>query len=136
MKAIHENHRRSMTRSVIWRAWGILFLAFVTYLITGNWIQTTIITIAHHGTFVIVYYLHERFWLWLKWLRESKWKYFARVFTYEIILGNIILGLISYLVTGEVKAMTLITGIYIGNKLWMYVVYDKIWERVKWGSAE
>ena len=132
---IKETHKRSWTRSVIWRIWGIIFLALITYLYTGDWIQTTLVTVIHHATFVVVYYLHERLWLWLKWLRDSKWRSVARVFTYEIILGNVILGVITYLITGEVKTMTAITLTYILNKVWMYVVYDKIWSKIKWQTG-
>ena len=52
----------------------------------------------------------------------------AKMFTYETILGNIILGLITYLVTGDVKQMTAITLTYIGTKHIMYVLWDKAWD--------
>ena len=71
----------------------------------------------------------------MPWLRNSKWRSWARVFTYEIILGNVVLGAITYIVTGEVKTMTAITLTYILNKVWMYVVYDKMWSRIKWQTG-
>lgn len=125
-----ESHKRSLTRSVVWRVWGVLFLAFVTYMVTGNWVTTSLITVCHHGVFLLVYYLHERFWLWLKW--NSRWKPFMRVFTYEILLGNIILAIISYSFTGSLHQMSLITFIYIGNKYWMFYVSDYLWGKIKW----
>lgn len=125
-----ESHRRSMTRSVLWRVMGIVLLALITYLVTGSWITTTLVTVLHHGTFIIVYYLHERFWLKIKW--SSRWKSFARVFTYEVILGNGILAIITYCLTGNLQQMSLITFIYIGNKYWMYYAYDLIWGKIKW----
>jgi uncharacterized membrane protein len=127
-----EAHRRSITRSVLWRIWGVLTLALITYLVTENWITTSLVTVCHHGVFVFVYYLHERFWLKVKWLKKSKWKPIARVFTYEVVLGNAILAFISYLFTGSLQQMSLITFIYIGNKYWMYYAYDYIWGRIKW----
>ena len=133
---IKESHKRSMTRSAIWRVWGVLFLALVTYLYTGDWIKTTLVTVIHHASFLLIYYLHERFWLWLSWLRNSKWRSWARVFTYEIILGNVVLGLITYLITGEPKTMTAITLTYILNKVWMYVAYDILWGKIKWQTVK
>lgn len=129
---LKENHTRSLVKSIIWRALGILVLALITYIYTQDWITTTLITVVHHGVFILVYYLHERFWLWIEWLKDSKWKPLARVITYEIVLGNLILGVISYLFTGSLQQMTLITLTYIGNKCWMYYVYDHIWSKVKW----
>ena len=131
-----ESHVRSVVRSVVWRAFGILFLACVTYLYTHNWITTTLVTVLHHGTFIFGYYLHERFWLHTKWLRDSKLKPYMRVITYEIILGNVILGIITLALTGSLQQMSLITVTYITNKYWMYYAYDIIWGKIKWQTAE
>ena len=129
-----ETHRRSLTRSIIWRTIGIIVLALITYLVTGNWVTTTLVTILHHSTFILVYYLHERFWIKISWLRSSRWKPIARVFTYEVVLGNAVLAFITFMLTGSLQQMSLITFIYIGNKYWIYYLYDYIWGRVKWQS--
>lgn len=125
-----ESRSRSLTRSIIWRVLGIGLLALITYLVTGNWITTSLVTVLHHGVFIVVFYLHDRLWLKIKW--SSRWKPFARVFTYEVILGNAILALITYLLTGSLQQMSLITFIYIGNKSWMYYTYDLIWGKTRW----
>ena len=59
----------------------------------------------------------------------SKYKKYIKIFTYEIILGNGILGTISWIFTGSWMAVTSITLTYILNKLWMYYVYDRLWEK-------
>jgi len=130
-----ENHTRSATRSVVWRIIGVLVLALITYIYTQNWITTTLVTVLHHGVFILVYYLHERFWLRTSWLRVSKWKPYVRVITYEIILGNLILGIITYALTGSLQQMTAITLTYIGNKCWMYYAYDYVWSKMKWQTT-
>ncbi len=127
-----ETRKRSLTRSIVWRIIGVTVLALITYLVTEEWITTSLITITHHGVFVVIYYLHERFWLKVGWLRNSRLKPYARVFTYEVFLGNLILGIISYGFTGSLQMMSLITFIYIGNKYWLYYAYDFIWSRIKW----
>lgn len=109
---------------------GVAILALITYIFTKSWIQTGLITFLHHGTFIIIYYLHER--AWLKIRVEGKLRKGLRVFTYEIILGHCVLGFISLIVTGSWTKVTLITITYIENKLWIYVVYDYLWERIKW----
>ena len=124
-----DTHKKSVLKSIIWRIMGVIVLAIITYLFTKSWVQTSLITIIHHGTFLIVFYLHERLWIWLKWKYSEKWKYAIKAFTYEIILGNLILGLITYLITGDVKKMTAITLTYIGTKLIMYFFYDWIWSK-------
>ena len=127
-----ENHRRSISKSVVWRLFGVLFLALITYLFTGNWIVTTAITLCHHSVFILVYYLHERFWDWTSWLRYSTAKPIVRMVLYETILGNLILGLISLGFTGSWQTATAITLVYILNKHWMYYVYDILWSKSRW----
>jgi len=129
----NERHPRSLLRSVLWRAIGVVLLAIITYVFTRQWITTTLITVCHHAVFILVYYLHERFWNWTSWLRYSPAKPFVRMVFYETILGNLILGLISLAFTGEWQKATIITLVYIGNKHWMFILFDYLWARIKWG---
>ena len=128
-----ESRKRSIVKSILWRLIGIVFLACVTYFYTGSLAQTTMITLLHHGSFIIIYYLHER--VWMNKFDDWKYKKYARIFTYEIILGNSVLGIISFVVTGSWTSVTQITLTYILNKLWMFYLYDRIWDRVNWGCV-
>ncbi len=111
-----------MIKSILWRIMGVFVLAAVTYYFTRHWITTTYITFVHHATFLIVFYLHERLWLWLK-----KPNHPIKAITYEIILGMGIGGLIVYFFTGQFSKATQITGTYTIIKLIMYYFWDKIW---------
>ena len=127
-----ENHKRLLTKAIMWRAIGIVVLAMITYAFTQSLFITSLITILHHGIFIFGYYIQDRFWLWTKWLNGSKWKPFARVFLYEIVIANIVLGIISFAVTGSLQQMTTITLTYTLNKYWMFYTYDYAWSRTKW----
>lgn len=125
-----------MIKSCAWRLIGVAVLAVITYVFTGSLIQTGLITLIHHSAFILVYYLHERAWLRVRRIRGKK-RRLLRAFTYEIVLGHCVLGLISLAVTGSWTSVTLITVTYIENKLWMYVAYDWVWDkkvsgRLKW----
>jgi uncharacterized membrane protein len=128
-----EIKSRSAVKSVIWRIMGVLILGTVTYAYTRHWVQTSIITILHHGVFLIVFYFHERMWLKLKWPTSMLWRSIAKMFTYETLCGNIILGLITYFVTGNVNQMTAITLTYIGIKHVVYVWNEFVWRKIKLG---
>jgi len=128
-----ETKKRSATKSVIWRILGVIVLAIVTFAVTRNWITTGLVTVIHHTTFLIVYYLHERLWNWIGDRITGKKRYIYRMLLYEIVLGHLILGSITLLITGSWLSVSLITPIYIFNKMWMYVVYDMIWKKIKWG---
>ncbi len=121
------SRRRSMAKSLLWRIIGIIILAIITYVFTESLIQTGLITFLHHFAFIFIYYLHERAWLRVRRVQGRK-RMILRAFTYEIILGHCVLGLISLIVTGSWTTVTLITITYIENKLWMYVIYDWLWD--------
>ena len=128
-----EEQKRSVLKSVIWRILGVIVLASVTFAYTGDWITTGLVTVIHHGVFLLVFYLHERAWLRVK-LDNLMWRSIAKMFTYETLCGNIILGTITFAITGSWKQMTAITLTYISIKHVMYVWNEFIWKKIKWGQ--
>ena len=129
-----ETHVRSASKSVIWRILGVLILATVTYAYTREWIQTGLITAIHHGVFLFVFYFHERIWLKIKKIKNLTTRSILKMLTYETLCGNIILGTISYLVTGNWKQMTAITLTYIGIKHVVYIFNEFVWDKIKLGK--
>ena len=128
-----EIKKRSALKSLIWRIVGIVLLALITYLYTGSMITMGLITLIHHSVFLVVYYLHERMWLKIK-LDNVFWRSVAKMFTYETLCGNIILGTITFCITGSWKDMTSITLTYIGIKHVIYIWNEFIWRKIKWGK--
>jgi len=122
-----DSRKKSMMKSLVWRIIGVFWLAGITYTFTRNWVQVSLTTFIHHAIFLVVFYLHER--VWIKSKMRPKLKYAIKAVTYEVVLGNIILGLITYFVIGDVKQMTWITLTYIQSKLVLYFFYDWMWSR-------
>ena len=117
----------SASKSIVWRVMGVVVKALITYAFTRNWIVTTQITIVHHGVFLVVFYLHER--AWYRYQKDiGKWRNVIKAFTYEIILGMGIGGLIIYLFTQSWTQVTYQTLTYTAIKLVMYYFYDRIWK--------
>jgi len=129
-----ELKKRSAVKSIIWRIVGVLILGAVTYFYTRKWVTTSLITVIHHGTFLFVFYVHERIWLRCKYPINLTKRSLAKMFTYETLCGNIILGTITYLITGNWKTMTAVTITYIGIKHIIYIVNEFIWKKIKWGK--
>lgn len=107
---------------------GVLILAAVTYAYTRKWIHTGLITFIHHFVFLFVFYFHERIWLLVRNIHSFTARSILKMLTYETFCGNLILGTISYLVTGSWKQMTAITLTYIGIKHLFYVFNEFVWE--------
>ena len=57
------------------------------------------------------------------WVKSFVWR----------ILGIVILGAISWLVTHSWKEMTIITIIFHGVRVILYYFHERVWERIHWG---
>ena len=55
---------------ISWRVVGIIFWPTISYIVTGNWVETGWLT----GAFLFMtgmYYVHERFWDSIKWGKKQ-----------------------------------------------------------------
>lgn len=74
-----ETHRRTVTKSLLWRFIGIFWTWTGAYVIIlflpkeqKNAITiATLVTAWHHSTRMVMYYLYERIWAKIKWGRED-----------------------------------------------------------------
>ena len=65
-----ENKTRSLAKVVSWRTIGIIYWPTISYIITGDWVETGWLTSAFiFMTFM--YYFHERIWDRIKWGRNQ-----------------------------------------------------------------
>lgn len=129
-----EMKTRSGMKSMIWRVCGVVILAAITYAYTREWVTTGLITVIHHGVFLFVFYVHERAWLRVERIQSLIHRSLLKMLTYETLCGNVILGTITYTITGDWKQMTAITLTYIGIKHVCYVFNEFIWDRITVGT--
>ena len=121
------SHLSSVSKSMVWRIMGVIVKAAVAYAFTRNWLVTSLITVTHHAVFLVVFYLHER--AWYRYKKDiGKWRNIYKAFTYEIVLGMGLGGLIIYLFTQSWSQVTYQTITYTIIKLIMYYFYDKEWK--------
>ncbi len=66
-----DTRMRSWVKSLVWRVIGIALLGGLSYLITGNWQEMTLITVTFHSVRMALYYLHERAWERISWGRQQ-----------------------------------------------------------------
>jgi len=120
-----NSHKLSILKSVLWRVMGVFVYATIFYIFTNKWQITLKSTLVHHATFLLVFYLHERAFIAIGQPTAK-----IKAFTYEVILGMGLGGLIVYFFTGTWKAVTLITGTYTVVKIIMYLIYERLWLKV------
>ncbi len=115
----------SALKSVTWRLLGIGLLALITWVYTQSYITTSIIVLCHHGAFLFIYYFHDRLWSSV----SMGWQVWAKAFTYEIILGFIVLGVITFVVTGSWRQVTNITVLYLSIRYLGFPVHEWFYAR-------
>lgn len=62
--------RRSLAKSITWRAIAIAVTFVVGYVMTGNWQFAASLSLISNLINFVLYYLHERFWLKIRWGRK------------------------------------------------------------------
>jgi uncharacterized membrane protein len=58
------------------------------------------------------------------WVKSVTWR----------MIGIVLLGLVSYLITNDWKTMTKITVLFHGIRVILYYYHERIWERISWGK--
>ena len=60
------------------------------------------------------------------WMKSITWR----------ILGIVLLGVISYAITRDLKDMAVITVIFHGIRVVLYYFHERVWQRVSWGRLQ
>jgi uncharacterized membrane protein len=62
-----ETKRRAMVKAITYRVIVAITLAAISWFYTGNLFDTSAISITYTIIAMIVYYIHERAWIKVKW---------------------------------------------------------------------
>ena len=66
---------------------------------------------------------------------DSKKRSWVKAITWRMV-GIVLLGSISYLVTGDWKEMSAITLLFHGIQTVLYYFHERWWERISWGRVK
>lgn len=66
-KSSSERKSRSLLKAISWRLIAFIILGMISYLFTGSWKETGLITIVYNVLQIGVYFLHERLWDSVRW---------------------------------------------------------------------
>lgn len=62
-----ESNTRSIVKALTYRAIATLLLAVISWIFTGDPLQTSIITILFSVFSTVAYFIHERIWTMIHW---------------------------------------------------------------------
>ena len=64
--AVQDGHIRPIIKAVSWRILAIIITGVVVYVYTGNIKESGEISVVAGLILTFAYYLHERFWMWVR----------------------------------------------------------------------
>lgn len=59
--------RRSLAKSLTWRVIAIISTLLIGYAMTGSWAFALSLTLVSNLINFVLYYVHERVWLGVRW---------------------------------------------------------------------
>ncbi|MBT31921.1 MAG: hypothetical protein CMO01_19865 [Thalassobius sp.] len=132
-----DSHIRSVIKAITWRMVGTMDTIMLSYFITGK--MSTAISIGFTEVFTKIglYYLHERAWNNLAWLRKHKSRLGA--FTKSIswrITGTIDTILVSFFFSKEMDKAFTIGGLELFTKIGFYYLHERLWDKIAWGKID
>jgi uncharacterized membrane protein len=62
--------KRSLAKSLTWRVIAIVSTLLIGYAMTGSWAFALSLALVSNGINFVLYYIHERVWLGVRWGRS------------------------------------------------------------------
>lgn len=133
--AMTESHFRSVIKGISWRIVGTLDTIVISFFLTGHLSMAIKIGGTEVITKVVLYYLHERAWIfYLKGREQSKKISLIKAVTWRTI------GTIDTMLLGWFYSGNPLTGLKIGftevvTKIVLYYFHERLWARVPIGTV-
>lgn len=67
---MNSTKQRSLAKSITWRLIAVFSTFAIIYFMTGDTMFATSVTIVSNVINFVLYYIHERVWLTVKWGRS------------------------------------------------------------------
>ena len=71
-----DSKSRSLLKAITWRLFAVLLLISITFAFTKDIKTVTYITIFYHTIQVVMFFLHEQLWNYIKWGKTKPHKIF------------------------------------------------------------
>ncbi|MDK1030777.1 MAG: DUF2061 domain-containing protein [Planctomycetia bacterium] len=62
-----ETHARSITKALVWRAFGLILLVGISYAYNRDVTQALTVGLIFNSIRLVLYYFHERIWNRIHW---------------------------------------------------------------------
>lgn len=145
---------RSAAKAVSWRTVGTIDTLILSYLLItylgpyfglentqGEAIEAaSYIAITEVVTKMVLYFLHERFWVWLSWgtsvVNGKRKETYARTTTKTTTwrtIASLDTMLLAWFFTGSIATAISIGSLEVITKLILYFFHERIWSNIQFG---
>ena len=130
-----ESHLRSVIKGISWRIVGTIDTTVISFFLTGELKMALKIGLTEVLTKVVLYYLHERVWLYyLKGRDQTPAVSWIKAITWRTI------GTIDTMILGWFYSGNPLTGLKIGltevlTKIVLYYLHERVWHRIPLGTV-
>jgi len=143
---MRDSKRRSIIKGITWRIIGTLDTIFLSWLITGKVAQAFRIGGFEVFTKTILFFLHERVWLFIGKRRkhDSRFTSLAKAVSWRIVgtVDTIVISFIVIKFTGSdepLKVPAIYQASTIGlaelfTKILLFYVHERAWNRINYGK--
>lgn len=128
------SYKRHIAKTLTWRLVGTLDTILLSWLITGNPFTGIKIGFAESITKMILYFLHERFWLNIG-IEESKRRHLFKTCSWRLV-GTIDTIILSWFISGNPVMGLKIGGLEIVSKMILYYFHERAWYRFNFGVTK
>jgi len=63
---MNDSHINSILKAISWRAFGTIATMFIVFIMTHRIDTSIYVGLMEMISKIVLYYLHERFWIWLR----------------------------------------------------------------------
>ena len=125
------SYKRHLAKTITWRFIGTLDTILLSWIITGDPSMGVQIGAAELITKMVLYYLHERFWLNIEVVNSQR-RHLLKTFTWRGV-GTLDTIVISWIVTGNPFTGLKIGVVEVITKMVLYYLHERAWYRISFG---
>jgi len=139
MQTFNETHARTTVKSVIYRLLSVALAITLTLAFGGTLDQALKFGIASLLVGIAVYYIYDRIWVKIGWLRDregkdAKLRSAVKSVLYRIVAWLIVVAFARAMwAPSDLTAALMATAQFLLNLL-VYFVSERIWNIISWGK--
>jgi uncharacterized membrane protein len=133
---VRDTKARSLVKGISWRTVGSIDTFIIAYFFFGKVSVALPIALTEVATKIILYFLHERLWNQISYLRDNNPLSNIRSLLKGIswrAFGTIDTIFISWIISGNPLAALKVGTTEVFTKIFLYYLHERIWRLIKWG---